>query len=135
MTPKQRHREAAFTHWNGLLVCGFADEPEHACGGRLQAEHPIEAQRLTTLYNRCLYAIEHGRPAPAYAGTLLSVPLDDLIADGRNSAWICEIGHRQKETQRFRYRRLEGVEEFARDYGIEHEIPKWRESPTNNRRD
>jgi hypothetical protein len=131
VTAKQRHREEAAELWlaEGDLVCILVGRPGHRCSARnpseLHCHHVIDAQHLTTLWNRARTMLRQGRSLPPHLRRLLEVDLEDLIADGRNSAFACEIAHRQIElgTQPLPY--LPMAAAFAADFDLEHELPDW----------
>lgn len=129
-TTKQRHRIAAFSlHRNdlGLVRCALRDV--HECGGRLQAHHAVPVQTLTRLHRQAALAARTRPDALlAWEQALIFVSLDDLIAEGRNSEVVCELGHRQVELGRFVIEPSEHLREFCADYHLEHLIADERDA-------
>jgi hypothetical protein len=113
MTAKQKHRAEAFDIArgdDGMVRCVLRSNPNHECGGRLQAHHVIAAQRLAKLHDG----------GPRWAQAMRECDIWDLISDGRNSEVTCEVGHRQIEKRRFTPEATDPLIAFATDYGLEH---------------
>ena len=70
-----------------------------------------------------------GKIVPEHLRLIGDTTLDALLRDGRNSAVVCEMGHRQIELGRFRLPRLPHAIAFASQYAIEHELPAWADEP------
>jgi hypothetical protein len=107
-TPKQAHREGVMRRFDGRC---FYHGPD--CAGRLQSHHVVPVQRL-----------KHEHSIKAWGDPdhpLLSVSLDDLIADDRNGAAVCELHHRRWEDGTCRPLREQlppSVEAFASEYRL-----------------
>jgi hypothetical protein len=124
MTAKQKHRAEAFDIArgdDGMVRCVLRSNPNHECGGRLQAHHVIAAQRLAKLHDRAnddtRLLVDGG---PRWAQAMRECDIWDLISDGRNSEVTCEVGHRQIEKRRFTPEATDPLIAFATDYGLEH---------------
>lgn len=128
MTAKQRHREAAFRLAAdedplGMVRCALRDEPGHTCGGRLQAHHSaVAVQTLRRLHAQANYRRGIRAPATEWQRILATVALADVIADGRNSRVVCELGHRQVELGRFALELTDHERAFCADYGLSYLI-------------
>jgi hypothetical protein len=103
LTPAQRHRAALEAQ--GPAACYLAHRG--GCRGELQADHPIDRQRIRHAWSRACW-LEHPfaelRPA-------------DLIADARNGGWLCEVHHSTKWDVKLEQYPA-GVQEFADDHGF-----------------
>lgn len=107
MTPKQRHREAVMRQARGQCQ----GEGPHA--GPLQAHHPIDVQRLRDARSARLI---HGMGDDP----LVRENLDDVVADGRNGAALCERHHGKAHAEGLELHGASklALEAFARDYGF-----------------
>jgi hypothetical protein len=148
-TPKQIHREGvmraagrrpscalsreSITNTNGVSI-EVLDELSHRlgpCSGRLQADHPIDKQRIRNAQMDA--RAMNGDPppedtTPPHALALIRTELDDLIADHRNGWLLCERHHEVVRTRKLvRVPRLllpSSVQQFADDYGLDWSLDR-----------
>lgn len=115
-SPKQRHREGVLAMYGADCYAG-----PHGCSGRVQAAHWISIQRLTIKRRNAAIA-QGGRGfyRPPETDAILSVPLDDLIADPRNGIPLCELHHLRFDQFGLHLQPPAEVIAFANDYGLEH---------------
>lgn len=97
LTAAQQHR-AALEARGDERVCIASHFHPSPCEGPLSADHLVAVKWLTQTHKAAVIAFAHRhRPSP-----LLDVSLDDLIADGRNGAWICRGHNALRESSGFR---------------------------------
>lgn len=126
MTANERHREDAFRIHGHR--CALAGAPGHTCGGRLQAHHSISKQTLKRLHAQAVRGASMIGIRPEWEKRIAVVDLDDLIADGRNSDIVCELGHRQLELGRYTLLPHGPLRAFAADYALVHYLPTEQEA-------
>lgn len=121
MTPEQRHREGVFTR--------HADEHGHVrciqagggpCGGRLQAHHCVERQRIRNKRSDALIRLANGEEISHAHRRLVGTELAELIADDRNGVPVCEIHH----SRAWAIPVPDSAYEFAEDYGLLSSLPE-----------
>lgn len=121
LTAKQAHR-AGLEARGDKRVC--VAKPLGGCGGRLQADHAIEARHLIAERDKKIvaYALHHAEHP------LVFVDVDDLLADSRNAIWLCADHNANKGIAMVRLERSvlpASVEEFAAEYEIENLLERW----------
>lgn len=134
MSAKSDHRIGIWDRWRndeGIVRC-FADPTARTCRGRLEAAHWISAARLREERRKLALTTYRFHPDdPRHA--LITVSLDDLIADDRNGVPLCSHAHHPafdgRNGKRLVLTPPACVIEFAETYGLGYLI----DTPTEER--
>lgn len=109
---------------SGRVLCMMRGVGTHDCAGRLEAHHVIREQDLRRERGKMLVSA-HRFALDDPRRKLAEIELDDLIADPRNSAIVCSLGHAEVH-RGAPLPRLPHAKDFAAEYGLEHLLPEPR---------